>query len=344
MPSRRPGLPVLLLALSLTGPATLAAASQARPPAPVKAVRPEALRKAADYSKSKNGLALVVRQDGRTLLEEYHNGHRAEDSHILASATKSFSGLILAGLVEDGVVSSFDERAALTLTEWAGDPLKSRITLRQLLNLTSGLDPGPTGRLVAYGQALQAKAVFRPGEAFQYGPVPYQVFGEVVKRKLKGETPVEYLTRRFFRPIGLLATGWRYGQDNNPALATGATLRAAEWAKFGELIRARGRFEGRPVIAAALIEELLKPSAANPAFGMGFWLEATSAIEAEESGAVVRPPAAPAAASSSPYRIVMSAGAGKQRLYIIEPLGLVVVRQGKASDFSDSEFLTLLLQ
>jgi CubicO group peptidase (beta-lactamase class C family) len=344
MISRRRSFPTLILALSLAVPAALGVSPRGGPAAPAKAVRSDALRRAADYSKSKNGLALIVRQDGRTLLEEYHNGHRAEDSHILASATKSFSGLVLAGLVEDGIVSSFDERVAATITEWAGDPHKSRITLRQLLNLTSGLDPGPTGRLVVYAQAQQSKAVFKPGEAFQYGPVPYQVFGEVVKRKLKGETPVEYLTRRVFRPIGLMVTGWRYGQDNNPAMATGATLRAGEWAKFGELVRARGRFEGRSVIAPGLIEELLKPSAANPAFGMGFWLEATPAIEAEESGAVVRPASASSAASSAPYRIVMSAGAGKQRLYIIEPIALVVVRQGKASDFSDAEFLSLLLQ
>ena len=70
----------------------------------------------------------------------------------------------------------------------------------------------------------------------------------------------------------------------------------------------------------------------------------SSAIEAEESGAVIKAAAPTAKAAPAPYRIIMSAGAGKQRLYIIEPLGLVVVRQGKASDFSDVEFLARLLQ
>jgi CubicO group peptidase (beta-lactamase class C family) len=308
-----------------------------------KAPAPAAIQKALEYSKSNNGLSLLILQNGRLIFEDYHNGYRKDDSHLLASATKSFSGVLLAALIEDKIVSSFEEKVSQTISEWSDDPLKSQITLRQLLNLTSGIDPGPIGRIVPYAQALQAKALNPPGAVFQYGPVPYQVFGELVKRKLKKETPIEYLTRRIFRPIGLDIPGWRYGQDNNPAMATGATLQASEWAKFGEFIRNRGRFSGRPIVRADLIEELFKPSTANPAFAVGFWLEATSDIEAEESGRAIQNGAGRAPAAKPPFRIIMSAGAGKQRLYIIEPLGLVVVRQGKPSSFSDAEFLSRLL-
>ena len=138
--------------------------------------------------------------------------------------------------------------------------------------------------------------------------------------------------------------GWRYGQDSNPAMATGASLKASEWAKFGEFLRNRGRWSGQSVVRGDLIEELFKPSTANPAFGIGFWLEATSDIESEETGRAIRSGSSKAAAAKAAYRIIMSAGAGKQRLYLIEPLGLVVVRQGKPSPFSDSEFLSRLMQ
>ena len=40
----------------------------------------------------------------------------------------------------DEIYSLF-ERAALTLTEWETHPRKSKITIRQLLTFTSGLDP-----------------------------------------------------------------------------------------------------------------------------------------------------------------------------------------------------------
>jgi CubicO group peptidase (beta-lactamase class C family) len=312
-----------------------------------KTLSPANIQSALIYSKNLNGLSLVIMQNGSIIFEDYHNGYSREDSHILASATKSFAGACLAALIEDEVVSSFEEKVSQTITEWATDPWKKDISLRHLLSLSSGLDPGPIGRVIGYAQALESKAIVPPGTVFQYGPAPYQIFGEVVKRKLKGETPLEYLTRRIFKPVGLEPTGWRYGQDGNPGLATGATMKAREWIKFGEFIRCRGRWQERQIVRSDLIEALLKPSAANPAFGIGFWLEATPDIDIEESGRIIKNESAISLKNTkplaSPLKIIMSAGAGKQRLYIIDRLNLVIVRQGKASAFSDSEFLTRLL-
>jgi CubicO group peptidase (beta-lactamase class C family) len=316
---------------------------QAAKPSP----NPDGIQKALEYSKSLNGLSLVIMQNGKIIFEDYHNGFAKDDAHLLASATKSFSGVLLAAMTEDKLVSSFDEKVSQTITEWAADPLKSQITLRELLNLSSGLDPGPIGRIVGYVQALESKAVFKPGTVYQYGPAPYQIFGEVVKRKVIRESPLEYLTRRIFKPLGLVPTGWRYGQDNNPGLATGANMKATEWIKFGEFIRNRGSWEGRQIVKADLISEILKPSTVNPAYGIGFWLEANPDIDVEESGRIIKDEQAVDQGkrnkTKSPFKIIMSAGAGKQRLYIIDGLNLVVVRQGKASAYSDAEFLTRLL-
>jgi CubicO group peptidase (beta-lactamase class C family) len=333
--------PIRLFAL-LAAASLAAAAGQG--PAPAKAPAPAAIQQALEYSKSNNGLSLLILYNGKLLFEDYHNGYIKEDAHILASATKSFSGVLLAALIEDKIISSFDEKVSQTITEWSADPAKANITLRQLLNLTSGIDPGPMGRIVPYAQALQAKMIEPPGAVFQYGPIPYQVFGEVVKRKLGKESAIEYLNRRLFRPIGLEMPGWRYGQDNNPAMATGASLKASEWAKFGEFLRNRGRWKDQSLIRKDLIEELFKPSAVNPAFGIGFWLNASSDIESEETGRAIRSGSAQAAPAKTAYRIIMSAGAGKQRLYLVEPPGLVIVRQGKASSFSDASFLSRLMQ
>jgi len=316
--------------------ALVVAAPAQRPSLPAGALSPAAVSRALAYAKSHNGLSLVLMQDGRTILADYHNGFEIGQSHVLMSATKSFSGVILAALIDDGLVSSFDEKVSETVTEWRDDPQKRDITLRDLLMLSSGLDPGPIGRVLPYAQALQSKVLFPPGTRYQYGPAPFQIFGEVVKRKLRGENALSYLTTRIFRPIGLQATGWRLGQDGNPNLASGADLRAEEWIKFGEFVRRRGRWGDRQVVKAELIEELLKPSKTNPGYGLTFWLRTGSGADAEEGGEA-------ADAAQPQIQVVMAAGAGKQRLYIIDELGLVVVRQGKASNYLDREFLELLL-
>jgi CubicO group peptidase (beta-lactamase class C family) len=299
---------------------------------PAKPIPPENVQKALAYSKEHNGLSLVLMQNGGVILEDYHNGFELSDSHILTSGTKSFSGVVLAALIDDGLAEGFDERVSETIVEWRNDPQKKDITLRELLSLASGLDAGPIGRVLPYAQAIQSKVLYPHGKVFQYGPAPFQTFGEVVKRKLKGESALSYLTTRVFRPIGLQVKGWRFGQDGNPNLASGADMRAVEWAKFGEFVRQRGMWNGRPIVRAGLIE----PSPANAAYGITFWLKTGSGADLEEGGATVLKDTSPR------IEVIMAAGAGKQRLYIIDALGLVVARQGKASSFLDGEFLPLL--
>jgi CubicO group peptidase (beta-lactamase class C family) len=77
----------------------------------------------------------------KLLFERYDNGWSRNLPHPLASGSKSFVGVLAMMAVEDGLLS-LDEKAADTLTEWKDDPRKSRITVRQLLNLSSGLSPG----------------------------------------------------------------------------------------------------------------------------------------------------------------------------------------------------------
>ena len=52
---------------------------------------------------------------------------------------------------------------------------------------------------------IVAGAKFWPGQSFQYGPIPYQIFGELMRRKLaeKNESVEAYLKRRILDPIGL---------------------------------------------------------------------------------------------------------------------------------------------
>ncbi|WP_369074926.1 serine hydrolase, partial [Vibrio cholerae] len=60
---------------------------------------------AAEYSSRSKGLAMIVWKTGRIIFEEYQNGHKPDDPWMLASGTKSFSGVLLAAAIEDGIIS-----------------------------------------------------------------------------------------------------------------------------------------------------------------------------------------------------------------------------------------------
>lgn len=302
----------------------------------------ERYRLAADYSESHRGVSVLVMKGEKIVFEEYENGRSAETPWFLASGTKSFSGVMLAAAIEDKLIKNFDEKVSETITEWKKDKQKSNITLRQLLSLTSGIDAGQIGRVPTYAEAINSPVKYEAGTKFEYGPVPFQIFGEVMKRKLapKKESVMDYLKRRILNPIGLNVAFWRNGYDGNPLLPQGATLTAREWIKFGQFLKNGGKWNGKQIVPKKLLDELVVGSKANPAYGLTFWLnqaginprgEATAVrVEAQTDGETVKD-------------LYMAAGAGNQRLYIIPSKDLVIVRQGNFGQFDDKEFLGRLI-
>ncbi|MCL4201627.1 MAG: serine hydrolase [Pirellulaceae bacterium] len=100
-----------------------------------------AMEAARHYSESNGGQGMLVRLDGQIIFEGYGNGGGKDRAQMLASGTKSFVGVAAMAAVEDGLIR-LDDRACESLTEWQNDPVKSQITYRQLLTLTSGLTAG----------------------------------------------------------------------------------------------------------------------------------------------------------------------------------------------------------
>lgn len=303
----------------------------------------ERFRLAAEYSRQHRGVKMLVVKGDNVVFEDNTLEIVGDVPWILASGTKSFAGVLCAAAIDDGLISGFDEKAADTITEWKPDPRKSKVTIRQLLSLTSGIDAGQITVVPAYADAINSPATHDPGTHFEYGPVPFQIFGEIMTRKLRkqSETVKSYLKRRILDPIGMEVYYWRSFGDE-PLLPQGLTLRAGEWAKFGVLLRDRGKWKGKQMISAKLIDELVKGSAANPAYGITFWLNADGTGPSGDdrpgiSGDIGRKKI------SGTADIFMAAGAGYQRLYIIPSRDLVVVRFGIFGRFDDQEFISRLL-
>ncbi len=310
----------------VTAIALLLALAEAPNPAQIKA--------AADYSASKNGFSYLVMHRGKVIAQENHS--RATE---LASGTKSFSGVLALCAQEDGLLK-LDEKVSDTLPEWRDDTRKT-ITIRQLLSLTSGIPGGQNalagGKVPSYKEAILVKATRQPDARFQYGPNPFMIFGEVLRRKLepKKESVAQYMERRLFKPIGLQHGFWRKDKDGNPHLPSGAHLTAREWAKFGEMVR----LDGKGVLKPRQIKALFQATEANPSYGLTWWLPTANGLRPDGFRRWNTP-------SDLPKDIYTAGGAGGQRLYVIPSRELVVVRQAPVrlpDDFEDGVFLAKLL-
>ncbi|MCZ7544380.1 MAG: hypothetical protein M5R40_12995 [Anaerolineae bacterium] len=190
--------------------------------------------------------------------------------------------------------------------------------------------------------------VTAPGGRFAYGPSHLFAFGELMRRKLEplGEDPLDYLKQRVFAPIGLEVYAWRRDAAGNPYLPSGAFLSARAWARYGVLLRDEGAWAGAPVLPAAQLAECFAGSDANPGYGLTFWLNhdvpEAAVAAAGAQGGLMQPGYL---YEGGPPDLVMAAGAGNQRMYIIPSRDLVVVRFGwNDPSWDDAAFLARLLE
>ena len=190
---------------------------------------------AARYSADRGGASFLVVRHGIVLAEDYPGG--ADQRWPLGAGTRAFAPLLAASLVEDRLLS-LDEPVAFTLGDWGAHPVKSTISVRALLNGTSGIGFGRRDdQTLATAMALEP--IDPPGVRFISDAASYLLFAEIARRKLLtagGETdPARYLTMRTLLPIGCVPIGWMRGAD-------GRALR--RWRRgFGARLGASGRID-----------------------------------------------------------------------------------------------------
>ena len=332
-------LPVLvLILLGLPRPATAATT-----------LRPADAARAAKYSEARRGNAILVMQNGQTIYEHYANGGATDRRWPIYSGTKSFWGIAALVAAQEGLIS-LDGRVADIITEWKSDARKSRITIRQLLNATDGLDGAPPLHRQSIrdrnAEAVRLPVVAGSGSAFIYGPSHLQIFAEVLRRKLGGSDPASYLQQKVLSPLGLGNLDYKRDKSGNALPATGFELSAREWARFGKMILD----DGRGIVDGAVLRQAFNGSRANPAYGLTFWLNRQAPVGREADiedlldlkwqqvnwGGVCF-------CREAPADTLVALGSGYQRLFIIPSLKALIVRQGKDREFSDAEFLRLVL-
>jgi CubicO group peptidase (beta-lactamase class C family) len=148
----------------------------------------------------------------------------ADTVYRIGSITKSFTGLALLALRDDGVLQ-LDDPLAKWVPEASGlvYPTRdsARITLRQLANHTSGLprmgtfdfEAKPTEKSVAEslaGLALDST----PGTQWEYSNLAFGLLGIAVGHAAKSSLH-DVVAARILTPLGMTATAWE--QDKVPA-------------------------------------------------------------------------------------------------------------------------------
>lgn len=323
----------------LTAAAASSVLSASAAQRPARAQSMPRFYEAARYSSERNGVSFLVARNGVVLGEDYPGGSPDARWHV-GAGTRMFVALLAASLVQARLLN-LDEPISGTLSEWSQDPTRLAISIRSLLNGTSGLIFGRRDeRTLAGAMAISPSATL--GQQFSADEAVPLLMVEIARRKLVAANadtdPARWLTMRTLAPIGCVPIGWTRAPDGAARFDDGAALSARGWAQAGELIRREGVWRAAQLADGATLQEAMRGTFAEPRAGIGLWLAHEERRDPPIESDLWR------ARHPAPPDLVMAAGAGGQRLYIAPSAGLVIARQSRAMDgpWSDAQFLTLL--
>ncbi len=98
---------------------------------------------------------------------------------------------------------------------------------------------------------------------------------------------------------------------------------ARDWAKFGQMLLNKGVVNGRQIVPATWIEQMITPSPVSPYYGLHIWLGYEETPNPRPgAGGYIR--TEPFLAKDTYY----ASGYGAQRIYIVPSHELVIVRMG----------------
>ncbi|MEU4540061.1 serine hydrolase domain-containing protein [Streptosporangium sp. NPDC023825] len=244
----------------------------------------------------------VVSRKGVVHVAGYGRGSDGADvtgdtAFPVASVSKSFTAVAVLRLVEQGTVR-LDDPVVTYLPEFAmADPRARQITVRNLLDQTSGLDdrraPADPAESLRrrVSQLADAGLLFAPGERFRYDNLNSEVAARLVE-VVSGRPFASFMAEEVFGPLGMRAsttvdTAARFPRSGHvrvfgtavpaPAPAAfvngsqGVVTTAADMARWlsAHLNQGVGPDGGR-VLSAESIHVAHTPTARSPEYVMGW--------------------------------------------------------------------------
>jgi CubicO group peptidase (beta-lactamase class C family) len=301
-------------------------------------------------SDQRNFAAVVIRR-GYVVLEVERGNSAKTDSRRVASVSKAVCATVLAIASEQsqqGLTSkkmTFDD-PAFQFIPWAqplSDPRKAHITVKQLLNHTSGLCPEAIGApndgtweyvLGLSGDPRTAKLAFDPGTACGYSTHALD-HAALVCETVTGKPYDQFAAEALFKPLGIEHWWFQYfdGGDKIGRHPThGLGMPARDLARIAYCMLHGGRWGDRQVIPKWFVDQSGLPShnvrtpelrwKLNPqTFTLGWELPA------------LRGDGIPADARYKP-------GSGGQLVAFVPSLDLVITRQtGSSGDWAYEEYV-----
>ena len=286
--------------------------------------------------------AVLVIYDGNIVAEKYAPNFTKDTVMLGWSVSKSLTAAMIGILIKDGKLS-VDMPAPVP--SWANTK-KQKITLRHLLQQTSGIDfteiytrPSSVtkmlfseGDMAAYAASLPLK--YEPGTVFNYSSGNTNILSGIIRRTVGEKNYVSFPYNELFHKINAYsfllepdASGTYIGSSYSYATAR-------DFARFGLLYYNKGLWNGEQILSEDWVTESITPFAADKRkhYGYQFWINGFAEKDLTKTWY-----------PDVPRDMFFADGYGGQDIYIISSKKLVVVRLG-AYAINENKFLKEVIE
>ncbi|MNU43511.1 Beta-lactamase [compost metagenome] len=207
--------------------------------------------------------SIVVIKNGKLLLEEYFNKYNRDSLNDTRSVGKSFASALMGIAVKDGYIKNENQKISefydlKTFKNYSSK--KDSVTIKSLLTMSSGFNgndqdeesPGneenmyPTENWIKFILDLPMTEN-KIGETWNYFTAGVVLSGDILDQSVpKGLK--NYADKKLFQPLGITNYNWQFTPQEKPSLAGGLRMNTLDFAKFGQLYKNNGVWNGKTIL------------------------------------------------------------------------------------------------
>jgi CubicO group peptidase (beta-lactamase class C family) len=220
---------------------------------------------------------MLVRH-GRVVAEGWWSPYGPEFNHTLYSLSKSFTSTAVGFAVAEGKLRA-DDRVVSFFPNDLPEPVSEHLAVlrvRDLLTMAVGNAKEPTWTMVEKDNWVKTFLSWPianpPGTTFMYNSAATYMLSAIVQQ-VTGQKLLDCLEPRLFARLGIRGATWETCPRGINVGGWGLSIQTEGLAKFGELYRQKGAWQGRQILPAQWVEEATtfkiqqplptKPSRAN---------------------------------------------------------------------------------
>jgi len=212
--------------------------------------------------------SLLVFKNGYLIAEDYFHIGSPELQVNIHSVTKSITSALVGIALEEGCLTSLDQKMMEFFPELQNqitDSRKNEITLRQMLQMRAGYPWEETTAelfdLLYSGfhnnTLVHVPLVRDPGSDSEYSNLTSHIIGMIVARAC-GTDLQSFAQEHLFAPLGIEPKFWQTDWDGNYLGFSDLYLSSTDLAKFGLMYLNDGVYDGKQIVPADWVDESLQ--------------------------------------------------------------------------------------